>query len=236
MEKTVEEPVIDHDILKTYAFNKTPKYWFEFVKKFLYNTIKKDKYQIGTKFLAKTAKQLIMKTKRTETLVPNCDDYKISRKCYLKTPRPAQETLRNICNRFCHKCGKSYDIRESETRTHPTGHVVLYRAYIRNLARLYLNYKLFFRLHANLRMNITLTHVHLYDYLNFHNCQQQKLEIHTYNLDKELYCGLLSNFVSVPRNPSFHLEIEVEEANGIYHVDFTFSVTDPERVVTCFID
>ena len=50
---TVEEPVIDHDILKTHAFNNTPKYWFEFVKKFLYNTIKKDKYQIGTKFLAK---------------------------------------------------------------------------------------------------------------------------------------------------------------------------------------
>ena len=233
----MEEPVIDHDILKTHAFNNAPKYWFEFVKNFLYNTIKKDNHQIGTKLLAKKAKQLMMKAKIVENLVPNCDDYKISRKCHLKTPHPAEERLRDICLRFCHNCGKRYDIRVSETRTHPTGHVVLSRAQVRNIASLYLKYELFFRLHTNLRMNITLTHVHLYAVFNSHKCQQQKLEIQTYisSLDNELYCGLLSNFVTVPRKPSFHIQIEVKKHNLIYHVDFTFSVTDPERVVTCII-
>ena len=126
----------------------------------------------------------------------------------------------------------------SETRTHPTGRVVLYRAEVRNVARLYLKYELFFRLHTNLRMNITLTHVHLYAYFNDHDCRDQKLKIQTppyYGLYKEyeLYCGLLSNFVSVPTKPLFSLQIIVDVPNGIYHVDFTFSVTDPGRVVTC---
>ena len=89
MEKTEEESVINHDILKTHAFNNAPKCWFEFVKKFLYKTIKKDNHLMVTKLLAKRAKQFMMKAKRTENLVPNCDDYKISWKCHLKTPRPA---------------------------------------------------------------------------------------------------------------------------------------------------
>ena len=66
----MEEPIINHDILKTHVFNNTPKYWFEFVKKFLYNTIKKDNHQISRNSLTKTAKQFMMKMKMMESLVP----------------------------------------------------------------------------------------------------------------------------------------------------------------------
>ena len=48
---------------------------------------------------------------------------------------------------------------------------------------------------------------------------------------QEIYCGLLSNFVSVPRKPSVNLQIIVG-FKGHYYVDFSFSVTDPRRLET----
>ena len=91
IKSTAEEPIISHDILRLHAFRNAPKYWFAFLKKFLYNTIKKDDHQIGTKFLAKKAKHFWMKAKRARILVPSCDDYKRKKKCYLKESHPGQE-------------------------------------------------------------------------------------------------------------------------------------------------
>ena len=232
----MEEAIINHDILKTHAFNNTPKFWFEFVKKFLYNTIQKDNHQISRKSLTKTAKQFMMKIKMTESLVPNCDDYNIShnQKCYFKKPRPDEEPRRNICDRVCETCGIFKILYLTEIKIRPTGHVVLSKAQVRNVDKLSISYKLIFQLHTNLRLNITLTYVHLNPPLKRIECNHHKLTIQSENYC-HVYCGLLSNFVSVPRKPSFHLQIKVQKPNGVYHVDFTYSITDPGRVVTTSI-
>ena len=125
-----------------------------------------------------------MKSKKVRTLVPNCDDYNISRKCYLKNPRPGLQRIRTVCERYYDTTGwgKTYTIRKSEKTEKPDGHIVMYRTQVWDMpskdtvAELGLVYKLIFQIHQNLRLNITLTQVHLYAFVTRALCWRQKTQ------------------------------------------------------------
>ena len=116
----------------------------------------------------------------------------------------------------------------------------MHRAQARGVTpiRTHFRYKFYFKMHSKLRLNITLTQEHLYPF--WKGCSYQSLKIATLpylpsSSNNEIYCGLLSNFVSVPGKPSVQLEVMVHRQESAYHVDFTFIATDPGRVVSYVI-
>ena len=58
LDRVMGETLIHHDILKSNAFNNTPKYWFKNINQFLYNVIERHDLSVDIKFFVKSAKNL----------------------------------------------------------------------------------------------------------------------------------------------------------------------------------
>ena len=224
----LRETIIDHNILKDHAFINAPKYWFHYIRQFLYNVISKHSYSIYSKdthsFL-KLAKQLLKKSKQINSLVPNCDDFFVSGKCSMKEPRPGVQIEYTVANRI-YQSSEHGLISSSEEIIAPVGTQKVYRAIVSNVGSLIIHYRFIFKTQLQLRLNLTFHHIHILHGLKF-KCEYDYLYI-----EGQMHCGLISNFVVFPFGKDIDMDIDIWKEHNYFDIEFAFSVIDPDRVTS----
>ena len=227
------DTIIDHDLLKTHAFVNTPKYWFHYIRQFLYNVINKHKYSVDTQIFLKLAKQLLKRSKRIKVLVPNCDDFLVSGNCSLKEPGPGVQRQYTVADRIYQSLvyGRIYNSGEIIA---PVGGRSVYRTIVSEHVRsLHIDYRFIFRLELYLRLNITFHHIHIIHKKLKIKCEYDYIVIASFSVENQVYCGLLSYFVVIlPDNELIAVELKTWTEHVYFDVKFDFSVTDPDRITS----
>ena len=241
------ETIIDHDILKTHAFVNAPKYWFHYIRHFLYNVISKHNYSVDTQIFLKLAKQLLKKSKRMKILVPNCDDFLLNKecsgpncvyfrmraKCSMKEPIPVVQRQYTVGERNHASSLYGAIFNSEEIIIPPVGGRRVHETIISEFTTLHqIDHHFIFKLQLHLRLNMMFHHIHIIHSLKF-RCKPGYIKIITLSVENQVYCGLLSNFIVIPPdNELIAIKLKTYIERVYFDVEFDFSVTDPDRITS----
>ena len=228
----LRETIIDHNILKDHAFIYTPKYWFHYIRQFLYNVISKHSYSINTHSFLKLAKQLLKKSKKINILVPNCDDFLVSGRCSMKEPRPGVQREYTVANRIYQSFVHGLIWNSTEIIA-PVGAQKVYRTIVSDHVRsLTILYRFIFKLQLQLRLNITFHHINIIHNQLKLKCEHDYLYIGSLYDENKEHCGLLSNFVVFLVGIDIGMDIRIWTQHIYFDIEFAFSVIDPGTVIS----
>ena len=228
----LRETIIDHNILKDHAFINAPKYWFHYIRQFLYNVISKHSYPINTHSFLKLAEQLLKKSKKINILVPNCDDFLVSGRCSMMEPRPGVQREYTVANRIYQSLVHGL-IRNSTEIIAPVGAQKVYRTIVSDHVRsLTIVYRFIFKLQLQLRLNITFHHINIIHNQLKLKCEYDYLYIGSLYDENKEHCGLLSNFVVFLVGIDIGMDIRIWTPDIYFDIEFAFSVIDPGTVIS----